>query len=121
MTGKIVQYYPDINKKIVLEPSKQSVYNRKLGTLATQVVDIQDVIAWKEARIVIRNQRLDDILRGLSRWYDFEVVYENPELKDVRFHLHSKRFDNIQMILDVLQATNGIHVRYQGNRIYISK
>ena len=121
MTGKIVQYYPDINKKIVLEPSKQSVYNRKLGTLATQVVDIQDVIAWKEAWIVIRNQRLDDILRGLSRWYDFEVVYENPELKDVRFHLHSKRFDNIQMILDVLQATNGIHVRYQGNRIYISK
>lgn len=121
VTGKIVQYYPVIDKKIVLEPSKQSVYNSSSRTLTTRVVDIQDVIAWKEAKIIARNQRLEDILRSLSRWYNFEVVYENPELKDVRFHLHSKRFDDIKMILDVLQATNGIHVRYQGNKIYISK
>ncbi|MFR3331330.1 MAG: DUF4974 domain-containing protein [Odoribacter splanchnicus] len=53
-------------------------------------------------------------MHAFARWYDLEVVYENPELKEVRFHLHSKRFDNIQMILDVLQATNRIHVRYQG-------
>lgn len=121
VTGKIVQYYPAIHKKIFLEPARQSVYNSSSGTLVTQPADIQEVIGWKDAKIIARNQRLDDILRALSRWYDFEVIYENPELKDIRFHLHSNRFDNIRMILDILQATNGIHVRYQGNKIYINK
>lgn len=121
VTGKIVQYYPVIHEKIVLEPSTQSVYNSSLGILKTQKADIQEAVAWKDAKIIARNQRLDDILRILSRWYDFEVIYENPELRDIRFHLHSNRFENIRMILDILQATNGIHVRYQGNRIYISK
>ena len=100
-------------------PSSQSVYDA--GRLTTGQADIREALAWKEGKIIARNQRLEDILHQLSRWYEFEAVYTRPELKDIRFHLHSDRYENIRMILDNLQATNGIQVRYEGKKIYISQ
>lgn len=119
ITGKIAQYYPSLQQEIVLMPSSQSVYDA--GRLTTGQADIREALAWKEGKIIARNQRLEDILHQLSRWYEFEAVYIRPELKDIRFHLHSDRYENIRMILDNLQATNGIQVRYEGKKIYISQ
>lgn len=121
VTGKIAQYYPAIQKEIVLTPLRQSMFDNQTGQLAIGEADLQEALAWKEGKIVARNQRLEDIFLQLSRWYDFETVYLRPELKDIRFHLHTKRYANVREILDHLQSTNGIRFSYADHKIYVSQ
>ena len=37
--------------------------------------------SWKEGKVIFQDERLEDIIRKLARWYDFEVFYIHSELK----------------------------------------
>ena len=87
--------------------------------MRTEKADVREALAWKEGKIVARNERLEDIFVMLSRWYNFKVCYTRPELKDMRFHLHTNRYKSIREVLDNLTATKGIQVDYFGDTIYI--
>lgn len=121
VTGKVAQFYPEIDKEITLTPSRQSVFDRSSGKLETREVDTRESLAWKNGKIIADNERLEDIFRQLSRWYDFEVVYIQPSLKDTRFYLHTLRYADVRTILDNLQTTLGIHFNYTGKTIYVSQ
>lgn len=121
VTGKIRQEFPEVGKNITLTPSRQSIFDRVSGKLETHQADVQAVLAWKEGKIIANDERLEDIFRQLSRWYDFKVVYTQPSLKDVRFYLHSNRYAEVRTILEHLQTTKGIHFTYAENTIYVSQ
>ena len=121
VSGKIRQEFPNVGKKIVLTPSRQSVFDRVSGKLETKQADIQETLAWREGKIIANNERLEDIFRQLSRWYDFKVVYTQPSLKDIRFYLHSNRYAEVRTILEHLQTTKGIRFTYAENTIYVSQ
>ena len=121
VSGKIRQEFPNVGKKIVLTPSRQSVFDRVSGKFETKQADIQETLAWREGKIIANNERLEDIFRQLSRWYDFKVVYTLPSLKDIRFYLHSNRYAEVRTILEHLQTTKGIRFTYAENTIYVSQ
>ncbi|WP_455509668.1 FecR domain-containing protein [Butyricimonas paravirosa] len=121
VTGKIAQVYPEINQEITLTPLRQSVFDRSSGKLEIRETDTREALAWKNGKIIANNERLEDIFRQLSRWYDFEIVYTQPSLKDTRFYLHTLRYTDVQTILNNLQTTLGIHFTYSGKTIYVSQ
>ena len=121
ITGKVEQFYPKIQQQILLTPSQQSTYNRTNQKLKTQIVNTSEALAWREGKIIANDERLEDIFKQLTRWYDFDVVYTSPELKDIRFHFQSKRYTETQTILEHIQTTKGIRFSYIGNTVYISK
>ncbi|MCB6973600.1 MULTISPECIES: FecR family protein [Butyricimonas] len=119
VTGKVIQHYPGIDTSLVLTPSLQAVFNPESGSLSVQKVKVHTVLAWHNGRIAISDARLEDIFKELSRWYDFEVIYSDPSLKDVRFYLHSNRYAEIEGVLKHLQATCGVRFTYVGKTIYV--
>ncbi|MFR7876080.1 MAG: FecR domain-containing protein [Butyricimonas paravirosa] len=48
-------------------------------------VDVMKFISWKEGYFYYDNERLEDILTELGRWYNFTVIYEDLKLKELRF------------------------------------
>ena len=118
-TGRVEQSFAGVGGEVELVPSQRSVFNREGQTVKTERADVREALAWKEGKIVARNERLEDIFVMLSRWYDFEVRYTRPELKDMRFHLHTNRYKTIREVLDNLMATKGIQVDYFEDIIYI--
>ncbi len=121
ITGKVKQFYPNIQQHILLTPSLQSTYNRVSGKYKTLIVNTSEILAWREGKIIANNERLEDIFKQLARWYDFDVVYTSPELKEIRFHFQSKRYTELQTILEHFQTTKGICFSCIGQTIYISK
>ena len=121
VTGKIRQEFPEVGKDITLTPSRQSIFDRVSGKLETKQADVRETLAWKEGKFIANDERLEDIFRQLSRWYDFKVVYTRPSLKDVRFYLHSNRYAEVKTILEYLQTTKGIRFTYADKTIYVSQ
>lgn len=122
LTGSVSQRYFNVADEIKLTPGNQSVYNKASGDIEFRPANIKDVLAWREGRIVIKNERLEDVFRHLSKWYSFEVIYNDPTLKDVRFYLNMKRYPTIGDVLQKMQKTNGLKFKIDGNeRIVIYK
>lgn len=105
----------------VLKPGMQSVMDVQSGQLTVREVDVEPYVAWREGRFVFRAMALDLIMRQLQRWYDFEVFYQNPELKDYEFRGVIKRDMDLDTVLSVIKATTNVDFEVKGKVITIIK
>ena len=105
----------------MLKPGMQSVMNVQSGLLTGREVDVEPYVAWREGRFVFRAMTLDLIMRQLQRWYDFEVFYQNSELKDYEFRGVIKRDMDLDKVLSVIKATTNVDFEVKGKVITIIK
>lgn len=118
VTGKIQQNYSN-GERVFLSPHKQAVYDRKDKHLRVCQVDVNEALAWKNGRFILKDMPLEDIFKELSRWYDFKVNYLNENLKKIRFYVNIDRYDDVQKLLEKLQRTNGIRFLIDGKNIMV--
>ena len=105
----------------VLTPGMQGVMNMQTGQLMVREVDVESYVAWREGRFVFRTMTLDLIMQQLQRWYDFEVFYQNLELKDYEFRGVIKRDMDLDKVLSVIKATTNVDFEVKGKVITIIK
>ena len=77
-------------------------------------VNVTSVVAWKEGVFDFENVPLEEAMRQLARWYDIEVVYEQPMPK-VQLGGTIKRSLPFTDVLYFL-GNVGLHYRLEGNR-----
>ena len=103
---------------VVLKPNQQAIMTgNKLDVI---IANIEQTIAWKNGMIVFQKQSLQDIMRGISRWYDVEVVYE-PGLENILFTGSISRFKDISSVLHILELTGKVHFKIEGRRLTVMK
>lgn len=112
-----VEANANFGEKIKLSPNEQAKLNKKHKTFSVKEVDVASFIAWKEGVLVFRNERLEDIMISLARWYDIEANYLLPEIKDQRFGGTFKRDGDLSLILKMLSYTNKVECQLDGDTI----
>ena len=108
VSGKVKVDFERGKQSFVLEPGMQVAYNKESGMVRERRVDVAEFVAWKEGKYVFKQKRLEDILSTLSRWYDFEVFYQNSEMKEVLFSGELRRFDDFNYLLQLIERTSDV-------------
>lgn len=107
----------DVNR---LRPGDQARV-KEMGEIATEKVDVYPFIAWKSGRLVFENERLEKIMDDLQRWYDFELFYANPEVKDMRFTIDIQKYADISKVMFLMEKMGKISFSRQGNSVVIGQ
>lgn len=92
------------NRKQRLTPNQQLNLNTKTNTTILKSVDVYNEIAWKEGVFSFKRKSLEDIMKVLSRWYDLEVKFTNPELKKSGFNGTVGKDQKIEDILETIKS-----------------
>jgi len=103
-------------KALFLKPGEQAVL--KKDKIELRVVDAQAAIAWKNGLFVFDNERIETIMRRVSRWYDVEVIYKGAVTNE-RLMGTISRYRDINDVLDLLALTNLVHFKIEGRRIIV--
>ena len=103
----------------LLHPSMQ--LREENGKVTLSKVDTKEFVAWKDGWFVFNKQRLEEVLNILSRWYDVEINYKTPEVKDLHFTGTIRRHSDINEMLNFLEKTGAIKFTMQGRTVVISK
>ena len=82
-------------------------------------VDTAFYTSWIHGKINFKDQRLDDIMKTLARWYDMDVVYENEATKELRFGCYVNRYNEITPLVKLLEQTGRVTVTVEGKTIKI--
>ena len=104
---------------VILQPGEQAVYDCKEKKVAVKTVDTELFVGWKDGRLIFDNQPLEKILRELSRWYLFEVTYENRAVVNVPFSVNIKKSENINQVLELLEKTTRVKFKTEKNMIIV--
>lgn len=106
-------------KREILLPGVQAMLGD--GDLHMRLVDTTSMATWRNGMFVLEEHTLEEIMDQMSRWYDFTVFYQNPELKEIVFKGKVSRYDSFEFVLQLLEKTGNIRFDIQGKTILIRR
>ena len=110
----------EVNGKAIV-PGEQARYEVGDGDLEVAKVNVEHFVAWKEGYFVFRNERLEDVMRTLARWYKVEYHFMDEASKDVRIGARFGRYNDMTPIIEMLRETELVDVLQTNCSLYISK
>lgn len=105
---------------VALSPGEQYCFDTQSGTGTIEQVSAAMASAWRTGRLMFRDQRLEDIMRTLGRWYGVQIEYADPTARDMRFGMSLTRQPSIDPLLAIIAETGKVSIRKHGNTIIIN-
>ena len=104
-----------------MRPGQQSIFNKSTHENIIREVDTKLYTAWKDGRFIFKSAPLESILKQLSRWYDIYFEYEDENLKNLPFSGNVRKYEDGNIILELLKSTGRINFIQNGKIIYVKK
>lgn len=94
-----------------LKPGEKATYYPEQSKIETGTLELNVLSAWREGKFIVRDQKLSDIFKEISRWYDVRFKFERESLQDLRFTGNIKKSTSLQNILNMLKLTADFNYR----------
>ena len=114
--------------KLESEPVKQKISSVSIpeARVELRAVELQNdskmeqVISWKNNRLIFDNEPFETLLIKIERWYDVNFIVNYPELRYARF---SGKFDKetVEQVMNALASITPFHFEISRNQITIMK
>ena len=114
--GKVKFSTPNA-ETITLSPGEQAVVLANSST--KRKVDLEEYVGWVDGMYIFNDRPLGDIMKTFERWYDIQVYYETPNLRDITYSGNLKRYGTINSFLDALELTGDLTYKISGRNILI--
>jgi len=108
-------------QKEILTPNDQYSINIHNGNYKKTIVDTDIFTAWKDGRFVFNNEKLENIMVRLSRWYNVEVFFQNNESKNIRFSGDLARYEDFNSILEMIEMTEKVKFNIKNRSVLVNK
>ncbi len=82
-------------------------------------VNVDQVVAWTEGKLILRGENLDRICVELERKYDVSIVFREEEIKKFRF-TGVLLDETLEQVLNVIKLTAPISYSLEGKTVYLS-
>lgn len=102
----------------ILEPGQQAVIpNGGDAIFIDHNPDIDVVLAWKNGSFAFKDAGIEAIMQQVQRWYDVDVIYQ----ANIRKHFIADipRNAPLSQLLQLLEATDQVHFRIEGKKVFV--
>lgn len=114
--GKVQFSAPNVGA-VTLQPGEQAIVSA--NGVEKRTVDLDEYIGWVNGVYNFKNRSLGEIMETFERWYDIQVYYETPDLRDITYSGSLKRYGTINSFLDALELTGDLTYKISGRNILI--
>lgn len=114
-TGNLAMGKSDSIETSIVEPVKLPENN----IIISSTVDVKQVVAWTQGKLIIRGKNIDDLCIELQRKYDVSFVFRDEEIK--KYHFSGVLLDEtIEQVLNVIKLTAPIEYSIEGKIVSLS-
>ena len=104
---------------MLLKPSEQFRLDRITGETSVQKVDTDLYTGWVKGMFVFRNQRLEDVMNEVARWYGMTIFYTNPEAKEIKISANLDKYEEIDNLLEIINESGKVLAVRKANTITV--
>lgn len=104
--------------QLVLIPGQIADIASNDGHISLIKTNIDRELSWTKGYFDFKDEPIEEIMRQLARWYDIEVEYQG-DMKGKEYSARILRRDNINDILNKLEATQTIRFKTVGRKVQV--
>lgn len=101
----------------VLKPGQEALLLS--DQIQVREVEVEEAIAWKSGYFAFTNKTLGSIMEDIARWYNVELIYENPRVKSIKLIGSISRHSDINVLLERMSMTKEVQFKLEGRKLYI--
>lgn len=105
------------NKQQLIKPGEIATVSNSENILIAPA-DTKSTMAWKNGDFRFNDERIDEVMLQISRWYDIEVAYNGP-ISNEKFSGKISRNKNISEVLNMLSYSNAVKFIVEGRRVTV--
>lgn len=117
LTGAVNVKLPAAVKS--LHVGEQLRYNATGQQASVNEVNVEAVTAWKEGLFLFENERIDDIMLEIGRWYNLKVIFSSGNVSR-KFSGKIDRNKKIEDVLKILDLTGAMNFRIVNNQLMVT-
>ncbi|HKJ42239.1 MAG TPA: FecR domain-containing protein, partial [Sunxiuqinia sp.] len=110
--------YTPANKKYkqqFLKPDEQVLYMKESEKLIKHPADVEKYTSWINGKLIFRNDPLEVVVKRLERWYNADIVLNDPDGTLARHPLTMTiRSESLQQVLDYIAEAAGLKLEKEG-------
>ncbi|MGV8090549.1 MAG: FecR family protein [Mangrovibacterium sp.] len=113
--GKIQISGKNANQSLILDPGELVHYSVEENQFTRSQVDVQDIIAWKDGRLIFNQTLFSDVVLKLGRWFNADIQLSDQTIANYRY---TATFTNesLKQVLELLKLTAPIDYSFE-NRV----
>lgn len=121
VSGSIsLQQANENHSELILTPGHQAIYNKDNKITSVKSVNTEAITSWHNGRFVFEEQTLEQIMKTLARWYNFEYEFDNENIRNTIFKGSAPRYANLSEVLSILEKSGGLKFRAKNDKIIIT-
>ena len=108
-------------ERVMMKPSEQYILDKRSGEGKLKEVETEFYTSWIDGKFYFTSFTFEEIVKKLERWYDFTMIYEEDDIRQMRFSGVIKKHRPIEEMLRFLEKTTDIHFKISGKNIVAGK
>lgn len=106
-------------KEYKLKPGQQAKSENGSTGLSIAEVNTALYCSWHTGKLLLENEKLEDILNRLSRWYNVDFNYTDNALRNLHFSGDLERYADFSEILNLIKMTTSVEFIIQGRQVTV--
>lgn len=108
------------SSEFVLQPNDHFMLDKRTHRISQTKTDTEQYTSWARGEYIFKGQTLESIFMRLSKWYDFDVVYEAPEIRTMRFTGSFLKDNDLPYLMNQITSVAKLKYHIEGNTITLS-
>ena len=96
--------YEDQKTITLIKPGELASLDNNQNQLSVINVDVEKYTAWKEGKLIFRDDQMDEVVKKLNRWFNVEIALQSSELKEY-VYTATYRDETLPQILELLKIS----------------
>jgi len=110
-------YLSETEKQVIKKEKSKAIRGH---VIVSKMIDTEIFTAWKENRLIFRNETFESLVVKLERWYGVQINIADEEIKKYHFNGIIVN-ETIQDVLEIIKYTLPIRYSIQHNVIVVQK
>ena len=123
LEGKInlmVQSVSGKNKVFEMNPGEMINYSTRNNSIAKSGFETDEVVGWKNNRLVFRDDTFSNLAKKVERWYNVEIIYDKTLFEDQRLTVELLEGESIERLFQIIESAINVDYRIDKQKIYIN-
>ncbi|WP_299435988.1 FecR domain-containing protein [uncultured Aquimarina sp.] len=118
VTGKVEVLKQKNETPVVLKPSQRAIYIKNKSSIEVDNVDSENIISWKQGKLIFNKTPLKQVVQDLKRKYSVEFIIQSDTLLQYKY---TGEFDNLSLeeALEILKLSSPINYKHLNNKIML--
>ena len=107
-------------EKLEISPGSMAIFDHNQRTFEKKQVNPQMFLSWRDGYLTLNREKLENILKKLSRYYNIEMVITDNQLKNETFSGFLDLKNSSEEVLSVINETTPLNYSIDHEKIFIN-